>query len=169
MVPYAFLGLCSKGDDLWIITHSLVSCEDREICFLKAVSFRGKCNTGVKINFFSFACSQLETLKTTRGRTSEKNITEHVKVKRPIKLIRLRIKKKERKMAASAFTRAASLLLLHCLRTLCLCVRPCTYVCVKDTVREGHGGGSGSSTAIEPLLLSCRPLYKPVADSSNHI
>lgn len=69
-MPNVFLGLCSKGDDLWIITHSLVSCEDREICFLKAVSFRGKCNTGVKINFFFFC---LQPVGDTENNTRTKN------------------------------------------------------------------------------------------------
>lgn len=73
-----------------------------------------------------------------------------MKVKRPIKLIRLRGKKNP---AASTITRAAPLLLLHCLRTLCLCTHTYVnvYVCLKDTVKEGHRGGRHGTRAIEPF------------------
>lgn len=56
------------------------------------------------------------------GLNSRRKMSEYVKVKRPIELIRL----KEKNPAAT--TRAAPLLLFHCLRTLCLCAH--TYICV---------------------------------------
>lgn len=45
------------------------------------------------------------------------------------------------------------------------------YVCVKYTVREGHGGGSRGTSAIEPFggCDSYSAADNAAADSSNHM
>ncbi len=92
------------------------------------------------------------------GMKWEKDVIEHVKVKRPIKLIRLRRKKPCCiHFHQSSFSPAASLpthALFVCADIrICMCVCVCVCVCVslKDNAREGHGGGSRSTSAIEPF------------------